>query len=392
MNEYASNLNEYIRVNLDSLRISNAEVSRLLGVSPTMVAYWRNDDMNPNIDRKPGLKKACMLAQLFGVSLEDFYNLKYSDNINRRTNYDYLDFVSDKEHNRDLKIELMSHDVQDNIYNSYISMMKEYYELFDKAIKMDEYNHENLIRLDKILKPNISGLEIFYIIEPENGNFDYNCKSFSYDISELTNKPEGETLEGMTINNYIIGDFLDKSQYDNVKYYHLYLDDSSVFVKDTKGVRAKITIVRFDLNTDNFNNHNTGIERTIYLINKLNDLGKRYNYHLNLISFINFITSNEIESGLYSEYDKHRDIVKKYLDHCSAARLNFIFSKKVNTLIDGFEVLTNELYDLVVRNARYLNLEKKVWNESETTMQAYSLVCEAVHDNRRYVRRKGAKV
>jgi hypothetical protein len=134
------------------------------------------------------------------------------------------------------------------------------------------------------------------------------------------------------------------------------------------------------------------MERTIYLINKLNDLGKRYNYYLNLMSFINFITSNEIESGLYSEYDKHRDIVKKYLDHCSAARLNFIFSKKVNTLIDGFEVLTNELYDLVVRNARYLNLEKKVWNESETTMQAYSLVCEAVHDNRRYVRRKGAKV
>lgn len=134
MAEYANNINEYIRVNLDSLKISNIELANLLGVSPTMVVYWRNDDLNPNNNRKPNLKKISILAQLFGVSIQDFYDLKYSNNINKSSSYSYIDFYNDYNTNKDLKISLMNEEVKNNIYDSFTALMKKYYDIVKKAI------------------------------------------------------------------------------------------------------------------------------------------------------------------------------------------------------------------------------------------------------------------
>lgn len=389
MAEYANNINEYIRVNLDSLKISNIELANLLGVSPTMVVYWRNDDLNPNNNRKPNLKKISILAQLFGVSIQDFYELKYSNNINKSSSYSYVDFYNDHNINKDLKISLMNEEVKNNIYDSFTVLMKKYYDIVKKAISNQNYNYDELVKLDKLLEPNIVELKSFYILEPENDKFNLNCKSYSYDISELTGAKQGETLNGINVNNYIIGEFISPELFDDVIYYHFYAKDSSIYVKDNNGVRAKITIVEFNLDPNKKADDKSYFDISIYLINKLNKIGEKYKYYLNLLDYINFRQSNEIENGIYDDYDSQNEQAKKYLDCCSKARINFIFSKKVNSLIDGFQVSTNELYDLVKREARYINLDKTKWNESETTLQAYSLVCEAVHDKKKFVKKKG---
>lgn len=113
-------LNEYISQNITRLGLTNAEIAKKLGVEPAIVTNWRRGD------KEPGLANACKLAQLFGVSLDEFYDMTPNINLSFDENSTYLDYISAKEANKKIVFESMEIEAKRAIIMSFIDNINDY--------------------------------------------------------------------------------------------------------------------------------------------------------------------------------------------------------------------------------------------------------------------------
>lgn len=364
-------LGNYIKTNRENLNLSAKQLAMMMNVSPAAVSGWESGIKTPDI------YKCCVLAQLFGVTIDQFYSCRFSESMRFKGSklYDYLNQKKDG----CISFEFLPKKNKHRVLTDLINCIKSIIQMFDNLYEKNDVNATEFEYLSSLLGFNVMynfGPYIISVVEKVDANFNfYDLKDSNWDFTVGESKKGnkcGEPLFDIDMYDEFTTMMLEKMIYFSneridVAYDEIVCDKripgemyDVAYIKDKKGRIARIKIYEFE----------DGDSLKILYSNfeKHREIKKQFKDVFNLMDFIHFDVVMSFVDILFDEdYNQYLNELLKILGSEMKSRLyyDYINKCKKTLYVPKTEILYHFLINGVIKDNKIIQK-----------------VCKAVHDNK----------